>query len=131
MNIKDIALKVASELDDKHGLVERTRSSWPIAFAEALVAELAKENKPVYYLWENKYGDPQQMLSSNSGPHPEYVITALYTLPPTAEQIEQETAEEIAKLLENGNFLSKESLISLAANGAAKAIRSGAWKEYK
>ena len=131
MNIKDIALKVASELDDKHGLGERTRSSWPIAFAEALVAELAKENKPVYYLWENKYGDPQQMLSSNSGPHPEYVITALYTLPPTAEQIEQETAEEIAKLLENGNFLSKESLISLAANGAAKAIRSGAWKEYK
>lgn len=46
------------------------------------------------------------------------------------EQIEQETAEACAKLLENGNFLSKESLVALAANGAAKAIRSGAWKEF-
>ena len=47
MNIKKIALKVANELDDKHELGERTRSIWPVAFAEALVAELAKENEPV------------------------------------------------------------------------------------
>ena len=98
MNIKERAYQIASvNMKNKCSPAELED------FAEALVAELAKENKPVYYLWENKYGDPQQMLSSNSGPHPEYVITALYTLPPTAEQIEQETAEAIAHWIRCGD----------------------------
>lgn len=126
MNIKERAYQIASvNMKNKCSPAELED------FAEALVAELAKENEPKYYLWENKFGDPQQILSSNPGPHPEYVITTFYTLPPTAEQIEQQTAEACAKLLEKGNFLSKESLVALAANGASKAIRSGAWKEYK
>ena len=120
MNIKEIALKIARNMADFP--IEHKPYEYQIKFAEALVAELAKENKPVYYLWENKYGDPQQMLSSNSGPHPEYVITALYTLPPTAEQIEQETAEAIAKHFEQSG---------IGGEYLEEAIRSGAWKEYK
>ena len=121
MNIKETALRLAKSMRDKSGYTTLDLVCNAEAFAEALVAELAKENKPVYYLWENKYGDPQQMLSSNSGPHPEYVITALYTLPPTAEQIEQETAEAIAKHFEQSG---------IGGEYLAEAIRSGAWKEY-
>ena len=45
ITIKEIALKVANELDDKHGLGERTRSSWPVAFAEAIRSGAWKECK--------------------------------------------------------------------------------------
>ena len=55
----------------------------------------------------------------------------IYTFPPTAEQIANETAEAIVKMLESGSFLSTESKVALAANGAAKTIRNGAWKEFK
>ena len=132
MNIKDIVLKVgfatvpASWLDVDNPLACLTSNFERLTnFAEALVAELAKENEPVYYLWENKYGDPQQMLSSNSGPHPEYVITALYTLPPTAEQVEQETAEAIAA------YFGQQPHVEHFGDNIAEAIRSGAWKEFK
>ena len=127
MNIKDVAMRVwgmtAVEADTRTG--EQILSD----FAEALVAELAKENRPVYYLWENKYGDPQQMLSSNSGPHPEYVITAFYTIPPTAEQIEQETAEAIAKMLDDKDVGRTGYCMHVYEDIAA--VRNGAWKEYK
>ena len=133
MNIKEIAERVARS----HGTGGRQTLEDMVRYAEALVAELAKENKPVYYLWENKYGDPQQMLSSNSGPHPEYVITALYTLPPTAEQIEQETAEAIAKMLDDKDVGRTDYCMHVYEEGeqykseAIAAVRNGAWKEYK
>jgi uncharacterized protein YdbL (DUF1318 family) len=43
---------------------------------------------------------------------------------------DQQVAEACAAMLENGSFLSPESIVALAANGAAKAIRSGEWKKH-
>ena len=122
MNIKELAIGIAESVDDGSGeQYFLDPEGWIAGFAEALVAELANENKPVYYLWENKYGDPQQMLSSNSGPHPEYVITALYSLPPTAEQ---ETAEAIA------TYFGQQPHVEHFGDNIAEAIRSGKWREY-
>lgn len=106
MNIKEIALKIAPDY--------WKRDQWnmeyfdSVGFAEALIAEIAKQNDPVVD-----------------------VKIPLYIILPPAEQIANETAEAIAKMLESGSFLSTESKVALAANGAAKAIRRGAWKEFK
>ena len=128
MSIKDVAMRVwgmtAVEADTRTG--EQILSD----FAEALVAELAKENEPVYYLWENKYGDPQQMLSSNSGPHPEYVITALYTLPPTAEQIEQRVAEACRKMAVSWGNARLDDNGGHALRNFATAVEIEEWRKY-
>ena len=107
-------------------------------FAEALIAELAKQNKPVAWVYYPRgagekyvtYTDPASLDLGKQADRIAY-IEPLYTFPPTAEQIANETAEAIARMLENGSFLTPESRVALAANGAAKAIRNGAWKEFK
>ena len=56
---------------------------------------------------------------------------AILPSPDLLDERDQRVAEACAKLLEGGNFLSQESRVALAANGAAKAIRSGKWREYQ
>ena len=46
------------------------------------------------------------------------------------ERFAELVAEACAAMLEHGSFLSPESTVALAANGAAKAIRSGEWKKH-
>ena len=49
-------------------------------------------------------------------------LEPLFTLPPTAEQIEQATAEAIAKMIQGWSCTNGPSI--------AEAIRSGKWREY-
>ena len=97
-------------------------------FAEALVAELAKENKPVYAFRrkgldyfctcdERRYKELAQKPTL-------FEVKVLYTLPPTAEQIEQETAEACAKFVYSTKGAKGVTYL-------AEALLSGAWKEFK
>jgi hypothetical protein len=51
-------------------------------------------------------------------------------LPDALRAMQDQVAEACAKVLENGSFLSPESIVALAANGAAKALRAGEWRKY-
>jgi hypothetical protein len=51
-------------------------------------------------------------------------------LPDALRIMQEHVAEACAVMLENGSFLSPESIVALAANGAAKAIRAGEWRKY-
>lgn len=136
-NIKEIALKAGYSTvpaywlsDEKPIACSTSNLERLVSFAEALVAELAKENKPVYAFRrkgldyfctcdERRYEELAQKPTL-------FEVKVLYTLPPTAEQIEQETAEACAKTCMgpkgcDGNIF---------ADDAAMYIRSGKWKEY-
>lgn len=82
-------------------------------FAEALIAELAKGNEPVCTA-----AMLDEWFLAKSGLDPKLPI---YTIPPTVSQIEQETAEACAKMLDS----------MYVTERGAEAIRSGAWKEFK
>ena len=125
MNIREIALNETKRMQAEGWAIG---CSSGVVLVERVIAELAKQNEPVARVSGYYSGHPVIM------PLVKYVFPvglALYTFPPTAEQIANETAEAIAKMLENGSFLTPESRVALAANGAAKAIRNGAWKEFK
>lgn len=119
MNIKERAYQIASvNMKNKCSPAELED------FAEALVAELAKENKPVYAFRrkgldyfctcdERRYKELAQKPTL-------FEVKVLYTFPPTAEQIEQETAEACAKV-----YLNTYDLTDIADD-----IRSGKWREY-
>ena len=51
-------------------------------------------------------------------------------LPDALRVMQDQVAEACAVMLENGSFLSPESIVALAANGAAKALRAGEWRKY-
>ena len=141
MNIKETALKVWDS-----NMIECPPENLT-KFAEALVAELAKENKPVAWMYEYSYdlnGDkqghwPVEMYThvSFSRSKPSVESTPLYTLPPTAEQIEQETAEAIAKMLDDKDVGRTDYCMHVYEEGeqykseAIAAVRNGAWKECK
>jgi len=129
MNIKETALKV---WDDN--IIECAPENLN-KFAEALIAELAKENEPVAW-WNGK--ETAFFEHEVDGPVGEVRIP-LYTLPPPASQIankervEQETAEACAKVCtsyyERYDGTTEDCFDTV--HDAAKAIRSGAWKEFK
>ena len=134
MNIKEIALKVARSMADFP--IEHEPYEYQIKFAEALVAELAKENEPVAWYDGNKFYANEE--SASMGCADMANLNPLYLLPPTAEQIEQETAEACAKVCANltypysGQVLEQiKDTWAKGTDDAAEAIRSGAWKEYK
>ena len=115
MDIKEIALKVANEYD-KREIYFPYRDDLA-NFAEALIAELAKQNEPVARVNGYYSGHPVIM------PLVKYVFPvglALYTFPPTAEQIANETAEVIAEYCRNQDHYC-----------LATEIENGAWKEFK
>ena len=117
MDIKEIALKVAGEIYGVNFDEHKPSGKRLISFAEALVAELAKQNEPVARVNGYYSGHPVIM------PLVKYVFPvglALYTFPPTAEQIANETAEVIAEYCRNQDHYC-----------LATEIESGAWKEFK
>lgn len=93
LNIKEIALKIANEYD-KREIYFPYRDDLA-NFAEALIAELAKQNEPVAYRWKEKgrwlswYVDWTWHDKAKSLGFP---VEYAYTFPPTAEQIANETA---------------------------------------
>ena len=99
---------------------------WITEFAEALIAEIAKQNDPVAW-WNGK--ETAFFEHETDGPVGEVKIP-LYTFPLTAEQIANETAEACAKYVNrflNGDGIQDEAWIRDIESG----IRRGAWKEFK
>lgn len=96
MNIKDIAMKVAKQMRESVYPNPYISEAAAIDFAEALVAELAKENEPVGWFkfdkvskcWHPQYEQYAETHAKSEN------WKQLYLLPPTAGQIEQETATE-------------------------------------
>ena len=130
MDIKEIVLKVADSLRNKvDGISHMQSNQGLVAFAEALIAEIAKQNEPVAYATTNEEDD-LTMLFFDEDEARKYSgddePIKLYTIPPTAEQIANETAEACAKYIDstNGNIRGVNTVFS-------KALRSGAWKDFK
>ena len=131
MNIKEIALKVASELDFSGPIaISPLPDHLYIDFAEALIAELAKQNKPCAFLHEwieyHPFGDtfagePCATITNDEKPFDSSdTVSPLFTFPPTAEQIANETAKAIA------DYCSNQGHYCLSAE-----IESGEWKDFK
>lgn len=124
MDIKEIALKIAEEMPSGFLWYEGCGHEAGILveevaeFAEALVAEIAKQNEPVVTLKSDDFG--WGIWEDNLEHKPAGSILNLYTFPPTAEQIANETAKAIAEYCRNQDHhcLSAE-------------IESGEWKEFK
>lgn len=124
MNIKEIALKIARNMADFP--IEHKPYEYQIKFAEALVAELAKENEPVaricsgwqlLFIGSDSIAEVARKRSLKIG-------DALYTLPPTAEQIEQETAEACINACRD-SYANGDMLLD-----AINDLLQGKWREY-
>ena len=69
----------ANHLDgDKQRLVRFARA---VAEAEAAVKDAVGGDEPFTYLWVRKNANTVRHLSSNTGPHPDWEVTPLYTRP--------------------------------------------------
>lgn len=99
MDIKEIALRLlAEEFPGMH----QENQAFMVEFAEALIAELAKQNEPIAFLHEwieyHPFGDtvagePCATITNDEKPFDSSdTVSPLYTFPPTAEQIANETA---------------------------------------
>ena len=131
MDIKEIALKLLAK--DYFWLCQQDKA-FLIEFAEALIAELAKQNEPCAFLHEwieyHPFGDtvagePCATITNDEKPFDSSdTVSPLFTFPPTAEQIANETAEAIASFVDTTATYDTSKEI-------AEAIRSGAWKEFK
>jgi len=130
MDIKEIALKAGYSTvpaywlsDEKPIACSTSNLERLVSFAEALIAEIAKQNEPLCTA-----AMLDEWFLSKSGVDPKLL---LYTIPPTASQIEQETVEACAKACEDviGNTPHDQRM--LAAIDCAVMLRSGAWKEFK
>ena len=129
MDIKEIALRVGAQglpiegTAHKFCMLDFCSKEVLIEFAEALIAEIAKQNEPVAYATTNEEDD-LTMLFFDEDEARKYsgddAPIKLYTIPPTAEQIANETAEAIAEYCRNQDHYC-----------LATEIESGAWKEFK
>lgn len=146
LNIKEIALKHAREyltfkLGGRKGLdVEEIVCDDEIYKEivnelaqqfEALVAEVAKQNEPVSFTnsgeldyLDFKREDSGLVVAAMWKDYDKDSNIALFTYPPTAEQIANETAEACAKFVSSRSEVGDYSLYAIN-------IRSGAWKEFK
>ncbi len=135
LNIKEIALKIADSLRNKvDGISHMQSNQGLVTFAEALIAELAKQNEPCAFLHEwieyHPFGDTYAgkrcaAITSDEKPFDSSdTVSPLYTVPPTAEQIANETTEAIASFVDTTATYDTSKEI-------AEAIRGGAWKEFK
>lgn len=123
MNIKERAYQIASvNMKNKCSPAELED------FAEALAAELANENKPVYAFRRKGLDDfctcDKQRFHELSQKPALFEVQVFYRSPPTAEQIANETAEACAKFVSSRSEVGDYSLYAIN-------IRSGAWKEFK
>lgn len=130
MDIKEIVLKAGYSTvpaywlsDEKPIACSTSNLERLVSFAEALIAELAKQNEPVAYATTNKEDD-LTMLFFDEDEARKYSgddePIKLYTIPPTPEQIANETAEAIAEYCRNQDHYC-----------LATEIESGAWKGFK
>ena len=143
MDIKEIALKIADSLRNKiDGISHMQSNQGLVAFAEALIAELAKQNEPVAINEPNYHYEAMGCGLEDRGITDRYEAMEygwncaiermfeqlpedpLFTFPPTAEQIANETAEACAKFVSSRSEVGDYSLYAIN-------IRSGAWKEFK
>ena len=153
MDIKEIALKVADSLRNKvDGISHMQSNQGLVAFAEALIAEIAKQNESCAFLHEwieyHAFGDifagvRCAAITSDEKPFDSSdTVSPLFTIPPTAEQIANETAEAIAAYITSGRYMVLNSGVLISAEQhtqylknhdiyQANAIRRGAWKEFK
>lgn len=130
MDIKEIALNVADSLRNKiDGISHMQSNQGLVRFAEALIAEVAKQNEPVCELVKADNGN--YLVQKWAKDYVAMQGDKLYTFPSTAEQIANETAEACAKACEDviGNTPHDQRM--LAAIDCAVMLRSGAWKEFK
>lgn len=101
---------------------------------KSLEDQLAKGNEPRAFLHEwieyHPFGDtvagePFATITNDEKPFDSSdTVSPLFTFPPTAEQIANETAEAIASFVDTTATYDTSKEI-------AGAIRSGAWKEFK
>ena len=120
MDIKEIAERVSKRIYVEDGLLLSKFISEK--FAESLIAELAKQNEPVAIVGELSPATRAEALNKGIP-----IGAYLFTFPPTAEQIANETAEAIALMFDSrddGNGF-------YDPNEPAEIVRSGAWKEFK
>ena len=131
MDIKEIALKVASELDFSGPIaISPLPDHLYIDFATALLTEVQKQNEPCAFLHEwieyHPFGDTFAgkrcaAITSDEKPFDSSdTVSPLFTFPPTAEQIANETAEAIA------DYCSNQGHYCLSAE-----IEGGEWKDFK
>lgn len=122
MDIREIAERVSKRIYVEDGLLLSKFISEK--FAEALIAELAKKNPPVYVFRRKGLDDfctcDERRYNELAQKPTLFEVKVLYTLPPTAEQIEHETAEACAKV-----YFNTYDLTDIADD-----IRSGKWREY-
>lgn len=123
MDIKEIALNIAKKMRDSVYPNPYISESAAVEFAEALIAEIAKQNEHIGAIQNGKFrwsidGGPEKWRARKE------FSGKLYTIPPTAEQIANETAEAIASFVDTTATYDTSKEI-------AGAIRSGAWKEFK
>jgi len=139
MDIKEIAERIARDMADFP--IVHQPYEYQIKFAEALIAELAKQNEPIGAIQNGKFrwsidGGPEKWRARKE------FSGKLYTIPPTAEQIANETAEAIAAYLTSGRYMVLNPGVLISAEQhtqylknhdiyQANAIRRGAWKEFK
>ena len=131
LNIKEIALKVA-QATNLHYIVtseRHTNDDWNIRFAEALVAEIAKQNEPVYAFrrkgLDDFYTCDKQRFDELSQKTTLFEVRVFYTIPPSVEAIENKVAEACAL-----QVATETKFHWLDAARVAKEIRSGEWRKH-
>ena len=129
MDIKEIALKVARNMAWALEVPSlRVKAETIEHFAEALIAEIAKQNEPVAWARYPKFtGSTQRQEVVFKKPDDLHNWVCLYTIPPTSEQIANETAEAIALMFDSRD----DGDGFYDPNEPAEIVRSGAWKEFK
>ena len=136
MDIKEIALKVADSLRNKvDGISHMQSNQGLVAFAEALIAELAKQNVPCAFLHEwieyHPFGDtfagkPCATITNDEKPFDSSdTVSPLFTFPPSVEAIENKVAEACAL-----QVATETRFHWLDAARVAKEIRSGEWRKF-
>lgn len=130
MDIKEIALKVADSLRNKVDGVSHMQSNQGLVrFAEALVAELAKQNEPVYAFRRKGLDDfctcDKQRFDELSQKTTLFEVRVFYTIPPSVEAIENKVAEACAL-----QVATETRFHWLDAARVAKEIRSGEWRKH-
>ena len=129
MDIKEIALKVAGEIYDVNFDEHKPSGKRLISFAEALIAEIAKQNEPVYAFRRKGLDDfctcDKQRFDELSQKTTLFEVRVFYTIPPSVEAIENKVAEACAL-----QVATEIKFHWLDAARVAKEIRSGEWRKH-
>ena len=132
VNIKETALRIGEEADEYADAKLQSKGEfhpdWHTVrdeyFAEAIIAELAKQNEPVCEWVKSDNGN--YLVQKWAKDYVAMQGDKFYTVPPTAEQIANETAEAIAKFV-----AFQRNDIPATGIEFAEVIRNGAWKDFK